>query len=753
MADNLSKERYGLNLAVETARTVLDAHSARQLNQFEVAASAVRFDFFNTLSEDRNTYGYVDRLQEELFSAYDELADGLNNPFIKQKVTTFLDKKKETDRQAAIELGQRNAQVFGGQELITGLDGILARPMGADETLLAQGSQGEPGYKPSYREKKLAEIYGNIGRAYAGGIIGQERAAELSRSYTEKVNIGMSRDMGYSALAMMLDGGTTASDALDLIEQVIRSDGGELEDIINTAEISTDPAASGAKVMSEQAIGSLSMMAQAYSTVQLTPDQEEKLVGDMRRESNALTARRAKQEKEKLAINDIELSKMWASGDEGRQEIAKDEFALLYSLYDPSTQDGINAINGWIADYGKWQETVAKETREREEQEEEAKSLLGYDIRMDAAREAGNIADMKAIKDDIFSTPMDDAKRNGMINALNTMIETAENGNTDKSAYYAKLAGFDTTIAEYGDAVRAGNGDSIKIKSLRKEVLSDADMIKNEEDRNQRVSQLNGLLDDMVEAPDKGQAKVQAESAISLLYSDRTATPADVRKKIRGYESTGVLPGDDAYTWYSRIDNREEVLGNIASVETFDAINRTFDARIRQADINEEERALLAQEQSTALTAYDNLLNDQKYRDMMLSQQKEEMDKLLVDALAPAVSRSIWDMVGLGADTTNYDLYQAAGSDTYRDTYYQEVKTEWKADFEEEFDNTWIVSQIGEFRTRQGADGNKRVIEFSHPETGVMFTKRGNNWYVKFEGGSYEKVGRSERRRLEALRG
>ncbi|MFH1738548.1 MAG: hypothetical protein ABIH23_06035, partial [bacterium] len=271
MSDTQSGAKWFLNTALNAVGHAIDVHSGRQLNQFEIAASRTRFDFFNTLAQDQDTSGYVTRLQDELFTAYDELAENLKNPFVKQKVTDFLDKKKEEDRQAAIELSQRNAQVFGGQELITGLEDLIARGRDATESYLGDGNT------PSYQQRVERDINSKVGRAYASGIINQDRAMQLVRDYTERFRVGFARDMAYNALDVLMTNKVTSSDALDLIEKVVRSEGGDLEDVVGAVDLDIDPGA----------IAQLSILAQAKANVLLSPEDQESLVRDLRGEASA----------------------------------------------------------------------------------------------------------------------------------------------------------------------------------------------------------------------------------------------------------------------------------------------------------------------------------------------------------------------------------------------------------------------------------------------------------------------------------
>ena len=745
MPENISKARWLYNTASTAIGNAIDAESGRQLNQFEVAASRVRFDFFNALAQDQNTSGYLDKLQDELFVTYDELAENLKNPFIKQKISDFLDKKKEADRQTAIELSQKNAVTFGAQELITGLEDRIGRGKGADETYLSSGVKGQPGYVPSYQEKVEGDIAGRVAKAYAAGIINPDQASELMRTYTQRFRVGFSRDMTFDALTTLMDSGISTSDALDLLEKVVRSEGGTIEGI-------------DMEGVSPESVAKLNILVQAKANVVLSPEAQEGLVGDLRREATAITSRRETQEKENIEFNDLELSKLWGT-EEGRREMMSNGFAKLYEVFDAATPEGRTQIAKWQKDLGEWDFKAKEATKQ-----EDAKRKWDIEIQRILTEK-----DISAIDSTISEIQNDkailDAERDSMVSNLNLM-----KSNLQKEGVVANEEGveFDPepVRAEYDakilavtlDAINGVSGVATKITNLAKEIEQHPYFKGNEQDRNERTSKLMTLLKDL---GSKAVGTVNAKSNIADMFSDPAYSEQEIRDAIRKAELADEITGDEANTLYGRLDTRAEVhLGDQNAKGAIATVNRYFYSRVNVADIEPEEAALLAQEQMTADNALNDLIDSKEYRAMTKVQQKEQIDLIMKDILDPVITRSfakqVLGLAGLGGDEKRPDKYsqfQTIDSPAYANSLQKEIEAEWTTQLKADYPNI-NTDKIQAKRTL--VDG-KYIIELRHGPSGALLTQIGGKWHVKWPGdANYTEVknrvfGEDTVKRLEAL--
>ena len=195
-------------------------------------------------------------------------------------------------------------------------------------------------------------------------------------------------------------------------------------------------------------------------------------------------------------------------------------------------------------------------------------------------------------------------------------------------------------------------------------------------------------------------------------------------------------------------------------MNALDVINRTFDARIRSADISEEERAQLAQEQATAFNMYDSFLNDPALRQLSQAEQKERYDDLIASALAPAAAREIFGIsLGTGA-AGSYQNFQTASQDIAK-ALAPELAQEWTEDFREEFAAEPFAADLdtrGGFTASIGTDDGDRTLEFVHGATEVRFTQQqkllgGFKWVVKFPGDDeWVNWNNSARDKMEELR-
>jgi hypothetical protein len=729
--------------------TLLGQEATTQLNAAERQISAAHYDFFTSLSTDPDVSNYSERLSTELHNSYALVADSLTNPYARRDFESFIEGQKEADRQRMLTLQARNAPIFGGQELVTSLDAVLASGVTPGDDL------------DTYRTKSIGTINGLIARNLASGIINEDRAAELSREYTQDFNYGFSRDLAYESARTLLQGNMSASDTTDLLTQAIRAEGATFDEIVGGSDLTGLSA--GATVR----LGELSA---AYRNVELTPDEEEKLVRDLRTEVKAMESTFTKQADEQAEVNDIELTKLWASSDEGKRKIAENDFAMLDEMYG----DDFASKAKWIADYGAWdaKETEAAERRDQEAAEQE--KLREYDVRIEGARATGDVEEIGAIRSDILSDTLDDAKRNGMLSTLKVLENEATQTESSTAEYDSLLAEFDVSIVDQQDMVRENKGSITQIKQLRRNILTNPMMVENEEDRNQRVSILNGLLDDIRGAAPEDNAntrRVTAESEIGLLYSDASATPRQVREAIRAAESAGSITGDDAFSWYNRIENREEVLGNAYSVNALDVINRTFDARIRSVNITEEERAQLAQEQATAFNMYDSFINNPDLRQMSPAQQKEAYDDLVSAALAPAAAREVLGLsLGPEAAAGSYRNFQEQSPEVAA-TLVDEIRQEWVADMRLEFADQPFIANVSPggrgLAIKTTVEDGKNVLILRHNESGVQFTKRRKRgaglgeivgiepeaWWVLFPGDDeWQKWDEDTATRMEGLR-
>jgi|GEM_PF-7030601 len=744
--DNVSPERFLFETATKVIGNIIDAESGRQLNQFEVAASRVRFDFFNALAQDQNTSGYLDKLQDELFVTYDELAENLKNPFIKQKISEFLDKKKEADRQTAIELSQKNAVTFGAQELITGLEDRIGRGKGADETYLSSGVKGQPGYVPSYQEKVEGDIAGRVAKAYAAGIINPDQASELMRTYTQRFRVGFSRDMTFDALTTLMDSGKTTSDALDLLEKVVRSEGGTIDGI-------------DMEGVSPESVAKLNILVQAKANVVLSPEAQEGLVGDLRREATAITSRRKVQEEADIEFNDLELSKLWGT-EEGRREMMSNGFAKLYEVFDAATPEGRTQIAKWQKDLGEW-DFKAKEATKQEDAKRK------WDIEIQRILDAKDLSSIGATISEIQNDEnILDAERDSMVSDLNAMKKTFESEGVvvgEEGEEYDPepvRAEYDRKILDVTYAVMEGEANvATKIRNLIKEIGDHEYFKTNEQDRNERTSKLMTLLKDL---GSKAVGTVSAKSNIADMFSDPAYSEQEIRDAIRKAELADEITGDEANTLYGRLDTRAEVhLGDQNAKGAIATVNRYFYSRVNASDIGDDERALLAQEQITADNAVHDLIDTQEYRMATKAKQKEMIDTIMVDILSPSVTRTvaqkILGLIGLGGAESRPDIYsqfQTVGSEPYRNSLYAQVKQEWANQLADKYSNL----NLNNVSARKTLENGKYIVELLHTPSGTYLTQRDGIWYVKFadetEYHILDNSGSANReKRLEAIRG
>ena len=726
MSDIQNLINQTLNLGAQVGSTLLRQDATKQLTTAQRQTSATHFDFFSSLSADPLVDGYADRMAAELHSDYTLIAESITNPFAKKDYQQYVEGQKEADRQRMLGLQSRNTLLFGGQELLTSLDKVLASGVTPGDDL------------DTYRMKSLTQIGTLIGSNRASGIIDDDRAAQLSREYTQEFNFGFSRDLALESARMLLEGNTPATDTLDLLTRAIRAEGADLDAILAEAgvtvatqeELDAEPGVMrGPKVISEAAALRIGDLAAAYRNVDLTPDDEEKLVTALRTEVREMDTLFGEQKEERATVNDLELHKLVATGDAGMQKIGADDFAILDDMYG----DDDESKGKWVTLFGTWDAKRTKEAEAREAQETTRKSLQEYDVRIEGVRESAELQGLPEIRADLLADDtLTDDKRNGMLGKLTAMENAVNGGDEEDLAYDALIGNYDIAIAGLGDAVRKGEGDETAILAQRDRILRHPDMRKkaHEEDKAERVNILEGFLDDIGKAPSKTVAQAEADTAIWEAFSNTDLTPNQVLDVMRTYEANGTLPVKDSIAWTKRIrEEREELNANIPATSARKSIDVALNGAIRSTSTTPVERALLTQERATAAIMFDKFLNDPKIRAMSPAQQKEEYDGLLSVVLAPSVARATYARGdGTGATTIDYEEFKAATPAVAR-TMAEELQQEWVAGFQLEFADQPFIEGVGaggggmSTKTEIDEDG-ENIFILRHNASGVQFTKR-----------------------------
>jgi hypothetical protein len=683
--------------------TVMRRQASTQLSHAQIEVTTAYRDFFRDLDMNSDPSTYQTQFDDFTEKLRDTQEAAVTIPMAQREFDVFFDsysKGQATDKLYAIT--DRNSKTFGYQNLVT------------DLTKAISGAPAPLTTPKEFVDGQIQNIRVYVAEALQGGVINADQAAEIERAYVEKFQYGYARDMAYEVMNTLMSEGETMADTLDLLEQATRLEGEAYDELIK-GTVRTDIR--------------LANLAEGYKSIALTPDAEERLVGELRREASTISNRIKSRREEEAAINDSELAILWATGD--RNEMIADNYKMLFDMYpeDPG------ARNKWIIDLGKWKGQEAEKAQAREKTIILDKKLQGFTDRTENVRVSLDVGAIDALRGDIADADIPNEKRRALLSTLGTIRNTAiKEEDPDTLKYDTLLAGFDTQIDVLGDAVREGNGSISEIKALRRDISRHPDLIQEEQDRTERTGDLTALLDKMVEQPDKNAAKVRAESSLGDMFSNRLISPEQLRDAIRTHELSGALPGDDANAWFGRIKDREDrYLGHTHATEAYNAINRAFDSLILRAD--PEETARLASEQTTAFNMYDALLEKESYRGMSQAQQKEEMDALLKTVLEPSVSRGVLGWLGIGSDTSLKDL------DTYvdlpelqRQAVRGEVSLEGAKDFEAEFSGHWLAEDMKSntaFGSKEQIIDDTPQIVYRHNATGVLFSKfkKGNRWY------------------------
>lgn len=700
--------------------------ASTQMSNASVAVSTGYRDFFRDLDVDPETDKYQEKFDAFTMSLQETQKTAITNAMAQQQFDLFFEgfsKGQATDRLYA--LMDRNSKTFGYQALINNL-----------ETL--KGESPAPLTTPKeFVEGQTSNIENLVGDARDGGIVNPDIAAQTERLYVEDFLMGYSADMSREALNLLMGRGETMADAQDILEQVIRSEGEAY-----------DTAVAGADLR-------LAELAEGYGIINLSPDNEEKLIAGLRKEAAVISNRNKVQQEEQAATNDTELAILWATGD--RTLIEKDGYKMLFDMYpnDPASR------NKWILDYGKWEATETQKAVDRDKAITLEKKVQGFTDRTEDVRVSLDLDAIDTLRDNITDADMPNTQRRTLLSTLATIRDKAiKEEDPDTLAYDTFVASLDLKILDLDLAVQAGNGDEQAIKELQRKIAIAPELIQQEQDREERVDELSGLLDDMVEQPDKNAAKVKAKIEIGKLWGDLAIGPDKVRDLIIEYNADGTLPLDDMNTLLGQLADREKDLGNMHAIETFNTLNLQFDALVRFRDNTPEETAALATDQITAFNMYNAILNDPKYRDKDLPGQIAEMTALINTAIAPAVRRSLKSWLGLSAGESafSYERYQDM-NESQRAALYPQIRLTLMTDLEQEFNSDTKTSWLGDairsteaFGSRQMLEDDKPIIVYRHHETGLLFSKFGNNWNVKFpDKTEWERIRRNERERMEEL--
>jgi len=732
-----------VNTATSIMRGISKTQMVRDLNRVEAEMSNATTVFLDSLKTNRETSTYLDLMKDTLYSQYDEYIEAIDNPMAKSQMTGALDTIKTETKSKVMALMAKNGQVFGSQELKVELEELASRGPDATEAMVGDNS---------YLFDRATRIGNKISLAGGGGFVTSTQARDLNAKYITSLHKNHTRLLYNEALTTMITGGMPELEAVELVEQVMRSKGGELEDIIKGTDLSGVPA------ISPLGAQRLSALAKGWEAVVLGSDEQETLINNMRNRGKRISDANSEKEKVELEVNDLKLTELWASGAEGRYEIMEDNNAMLYKIYDPGTSEGRTEIAKWTSNLGEWDLGVKEKTAQ-----EDAKRKYDIEIqRVLVDKDADSIPGLiSTIQND---ESILDAERDQMTNFLNNLDATFTDDPDDDGFELVKY-GFDGKILDLKYAVADKKiGTTQDIRALITELRDDPDMKEHEQDRQERVDELLALYDKANATPadqSASVAKVAAESRISLMMSNKSYNEKQIRDAILKEETQGNLPGDDANTWRNRLPKRAETyLADYNAKIALESVSRFYDAAVRDPDNDEDARSTLAQDQVTAESAFHGLVDSEEYRMSNDVQKKEQLDSLLGDVLAPSVSRGLitkaGEMLGIVGPPTKYEEFKVVENRTYREQLSNEISEEWFNQLGQDFQGKWVAREIaaGGFTSRYKKIDDEWVIQLRHSNTGLMIEQRKGNWYVKFpDDDDFKKATGRTLRDLEAYSG
>ena len=733
-----------VNTATSIMRGVSKTQMVRDLNRVEAEMSNATTVFLDSLKTNRETSTYLDLMKDTLYSQYDEYIEAIDNPMAKSQMTGALDTIKTETKSKVMALMAKNGQVFGSQELKVELEELASRGPDATEAMVGDNS---------YLFDRATRIGNKISLAGGGGFVTSTQARDLNAKYITSLHKNHTRLLYNEALTTMITGGMPELEAVELVEQVMRSKGGELEDIIKGTDLSGIPA------ISPLGAQRLSALAKGWEAVVLGSDEQETLINNMRNRGKRISDANSEKEKVELEVNDLKLTELWATGAEGRYEMMEDNYAMLYKIYDSGTSEGRTEIAKWMKDLGNWSIKLEQEVKR-----EDAKRKYDIDIQniLDNA-DSGAIAD--TISNILNDEDILDAERDQMVSTLNSIKESLDSGEVptggvDRAEEYR--AEYDTKILDIQYAVMAGEAGVVdKIKNLITELQGHEYFKGNEQDRNERTAKLMGFIKEL---GTKAVSSVGARSNISEMLSDPVYSRKEISDEIRRALIAGEIDQPGESVLRNELANRQEkYLDDLVASTAVKTVARHFNGAVNNPNIDPEERAVLGQEQITAENGLNQLLDDEAYRMADPIKRKEMLDDIMADILSPSISRSLAQrFLGLitGGNDERPDLYeqfQNARSESYQSDLQGEVREEWFIQLSEGFSNLSDDVESGKFQAKRTLVDDKYIIELLHTSSGTLLTQRGGKWYAKIRGkGEYMEVknrlsGEDTKSLLEAL--
>lgn len=611
------------------------------------------------------------------------------------------------------------------QRTISGIQTVISTPPPATAAIAPPDGAGDvaQGSPSWYLMAQRSRVETLVANAVAGGMM-PDRAEEIHRAALAQLDFTYSRDLAFSAIEQLTARGYTLDETQEFLDKAVRLDGEEYRAWVE--------AQFGAEAPSK-----LRDLASAYSFIDLDPEAEEQLVGEISNEITKQISRKARVEAAAVKAHESTLAELFMKEDGWRQ--------LSANGYAAIAKDGILPAGDalwWknLADTGREQARAqAQAMIEQKQAREEASRWQGHDQQIEAVWANPTAEAISKTREEILAEPDDSARRIrlGQLRTIESELEAdaaakalALERDDEKRTKLAEEARKAQEDAEYQRRLNAfdiaidqnqHNGEMLE--GLKAELFDE--LGGNEQDRNERVSLINRYLDEL--QPERRDPSKSDPAALNDLFralTDPTISPEDYQKLVLQKNADGLVSPQDSHTWFNRgeTDSRTRLLNDSTALNAKLAIETYFDGRIRAAS-DERQATYLTQEMTYALGLWDRTLQDPDTLKLAPADREEAFDSV-VDTIVDRMA--VFSILGLDlgaqiplASLESYKALRDSGRTSEATRVAQTLERSWENDFWED----QIVSQEYSSSDFEWVERFGDVV-YRNKTTGYLYTKQ-----------------------------